>query len=935
MYMTKKTLLFFLSVLFVSSLVFGQAGTTGEINGTVTDPDGALLPGITVILKSPALVVEQMTTVTNANGKYRFHNLAPGNYELTFMLEGMNTLVRKGIVVSIGMAATVDIGMTLKTQQESIVVSGQAPTVDRQRTSASSNMDLEFLKSIPSGRSMDDYFNMAPGVTADSAHGSPTIGNSYNLDGVNLGDAATGTQGVYFGIDIMEEMSVTTGGLSAEYGSVQGAVVNVVSKSGGNKFSGMASFYLDHESLQSDNAGGTEFEGRKVGAKIKYEPVLNLGGPIIKNKLWFFMNGSFSVEEAYEPGYPYDQEEEIAPKRKLFYPYVKLTYSPNQNDKFVLSYNFYDSRNDHREASQYFKEDGTVKQTNATHTFNARWTHLFGDNFYTNLKVAVVRRDFLLRAKIDEAQYYDVNTGIYWGGYWRNHDDNGRDRNQVNLDVTAFVDNLGGSHELKFGAEYQMFDSYWYIHGSPDPVTGNIFVAMDGDDYYYGLKLIDDMDRKEQVVNMHAFLQDTWSVSKNLTLNLGLRYEYNSLVWPVQGKGVPETYDIYTVDRSVYKRTTAYKWNNIVPRFGAIYDLFADGTTLLKASFGRYIIPNQMGFANLAHPNGWFGVLEFFSPDGQDVLFYIPWAIPGSRGATIGYKDYDMKAAYTDELTVSLERELFEDWSISLRFIKKWDKDLIHKVDAAQLDIDKLMENGELDWSKNWVEVSGVDTYDGSNVTFYSQLDTTATQGYIVNPPGAERNYSGLELHLKKRYSHGWAINMSYVYANSKGLISTARGGEALSTSDFYSNPNYHVNRDGRLPLERRHQFKVQGLMKGPWGINISGYFRAMSGQRYTRAIRSRDLGVATGGGNQTILAEERGSNGYPFLSILDLRLEKAFKINNVNLSVFVDCFNVLNNNKALDYYTTSSNPARPFGMLEGLQDPRIFRLGARIEFNQ
>jgi hypothetical protein len=418
-------------------------------------------------------------------------------------------------------------------------------------------------------------------------------------------------------------------------------------------------------------------------------------------------------------------------------------------------------------------------------------------------------------------------------------------------------------------------------------------------------------------------------------LNLGIRYEYNSLVWPVQGKGQPETYDIYTVDRSVYKKTTAYKWNNIVPRFGAIYDLFADGTTLLKASFGRYIIPNQMGFANLAHPNGWFGFIEFYTPDGSDMLFYIPWAIPGAQGATIGYNDYDMKAAYTDELTVSLERELFEDWSISLRYIKKWDKDLIHKVDAAQLDIDKLMETGELDWSKNWVEVSATDPYNNQPVTFYSQLDTSATQGYIVNPPGAERNYDGMEVHLKKRYSHGWAINMSYVYANSRGLISTARGGEALSTSDFYNNPNYHVNRDGRLPLERRHQFKVQGLMKGPWGVNISGYFRAMSGQRYTRSIRSRDLGLALGGGQQTIMAEERGTNGYPFLTILDLRLEKAFKINNVNLSVFVDCFNVFNNNKALEYYTTSSNAGLPYLKLEELQDPRIFRLGARIEFNQ
>lgn len=318
--MYKKTLLLCALMLFIASLSFGQAGTTGSINGTITDPDGGLLPGITVILKSPALVVEQMTTVSNANGSYRFHNLTPGTYELTYMLDGMNTLNRRGVVVSIGNTVTVDIGMSFRTQEETVIVEGKAPTIDRQKTSNSTNMDMEFLKSIPSGRSISDYFNMSPGVTGDMAHGSADIANSYNLDGVNLGDGATGTSGVSFGIDIMEEMSVTTGGLSAEYGSVQGAVVNVVSKSGGNKFSGSASFYLDHESLQSDNTKGTGLEGRKVGAKIQYEPVLTLGGPIIKNKLWFFANASLKMRESYEAGFPYDKESETPSMSNSFIP---------------------------------------------------------------------------------------------------------------------------------------------------------------------------------------------------------------------------------------------------------------------------------------------------------------------------------------------------------------------------------------------------------------------------------------------------------------------------------------------------------------------------------------------------------------------------------------------------------------------------------------
>jgi hypothetical protein len=241
----KRLLTLLLATFFIASVGFAQTMGTGAINGTVTDPDSVTLPGITVILKSPALVLPQLTTVTNANGVYRFLGLAPGTYELTFMLEGMNTLVRKGIIITSGKTATVDVGMTLKSLEESIVVSGKAPTVDRQKTTGVASLDIETLKMVPTrNRDVMEYFNLTPGITGDTAHGSGVMDNSYNLDGVNMGDPTTGVDYVSFGMDIMEEVSVQTGGISAEFGSVKGAVLNVVTKSGGNKFSGSAFFLL-------------------------------------------------------------------------------------------------------------------------------------------------------------------------------------------------------------------------------------------------------------------------------------------------------------------------------------------------------------------------------------------------------------------------------------------------------------------------------------------------------------------------------------------------------------------------------------------------------------------------------------------------------------------------------------------------------------------
>ena len=244
--MLKKSMIGALALIFAVTLAYGQLNQTGMVNGVVTSTDGTPLPGVTVIIKSPALVLPQMTTISTENGRYRFPGLAPGTYEVSFALEGMGTVVNKGVKVSVGVTTTVDAELALESVQEEIVVEGKAPTVDRQTTTKAANLDSEFLDSIPALRTIDSYFNITPGVTSRTSHGGSERDNAYNLDGVNLADPAVGTQGVFFGMDIMEEISVQSGGLKAEYGSVRGAVINVVSKSGGNKFSGSASVYYRH-----------------------------------------------------------------------------------------------------------------------------------------------------------------------------------------------------------------------------------------------------------------------------------------------------------------------------------------------------------------------------------------------------------------------------------------------------------------------------------------------------------------------------------------------------------------------------------------------------------------------------------------------------------------------------------------------------------------
>lgn len=943
--MIKKLLIVLMATIFIVSAGFAQTSETGAIRGTVTDPDGVTLPGITVTLKSPAVVVGQLTTVTNSNGVYRFLSLRPGEYELTFALEGMNTLVRKGIQVRVGNTSTVDVGMTLKSIEENVIVSGKAPTVDRQKTTGVASLDVQVLKMIPTAnRSFNDYFNLTPGVTGDTAHGSGTMENSYNLDGVNVGDPATGTSMVSFGMDIMEEIAVQTGGISAEYGSVKGAVVNVVTKSGGNKFNGSVSFNFDHESLQAENTEGTDLWSdpelgpvEKTGRKFQMEPNVSIGGPIIKDKIWFFASANYITSETYAPGYPYDQEENIPADNKQFLPYFKLTLQPSVSDKFILAYNFSDRKRNHRGADRYQTEGTTFTQKTPTHTFNVHWTKTFGANLYANLKLAFVTFNMQLDSKTLGTMYSDWNSSRQSGTYFRNKDHNLRDRYQVVADATTFIDDFLGSHELKIGGELQYAKTTWLIETGNDNGFDYTLIyyypeAYAGNHIYYATKIYG-FERKEAMLNYSFYLNDTWSLTNNLTATIGVRYDYNSNIWPAQNQDEEPIYNPYlrrNVDRRITESMTPMSWKNLSPRMGLIYDMFSDGTTLLKASWSTYVEPNQVGWINIAHPNGWLGWREYLY-GGTTPRRYQNWSTPSTT--RVGHPDYPVIAPTSDELTVGLERELFEDWSIGARYIKKWDKNLIHAVNAASLDFTALMERGELIW-RDFEIVTTTDPYNNQTVTFYNNLNPgRAPEQYIVNPPNAKRDYDGLELTLNKRYSHGWSINTSYVYSNSRGLIDTDRSGEALGTSSLYNNPNAHINGDGRFPLERRHQIKVTGLVKGPLGINLGGYFRFLSGNRWTRTISAEYLGLSLGQTTQTINAEKRGSSGYPNFVQLDLKLEKAFRFGGVEVKVFADMFNVFNSNTITAEYLNSSNPSRVFGEDTDIQAPRVVRLGASIEF--
>lgn len=926
----KKLSLFSLMFLLVFAFGFSQTGQVGKIQGTVLDEEGVPLPGVTVVISSPSLIAPEISRITNVNGFFRFPSLPPGTYEVTCKIEGFNTNIRKGIIVSAGKTTAIDVTLTVATIEEEIIVEGVSPTVDKQTTTKTATIDRDFITSIPATRTFGTYIAMTPGMTSGSSFGGTVRDNVYSIDGVNTADAAVGTEAIFFSMDTIEEISVQTGGLSAEHGQVRGAIANAVSKSGGNEFHGAANMYYRGEKFQSNNTKGTPLEGEESGFKYEMEPGINLGGPVIKDKLWFFINASFWKQERIVSGYPYDKEEETGVDQYRPYPYIKLTFQPNQDNRFIFNYRYSDISRNHRGASRYNTEDTTWRQETPTHVINLHYTRFFGTNFFMNLKAFAYITDFSLYKKNDQPNYYEYTTGLNSGSYGYN-DLNPRDRYSIEADGTIFIEDFMGSHEIKAGFEYMLGSTGRTLEFGRHPVNGMSFINTYNGAPWYGYYYAP-YDVKEKSQNIALYLQDAWNISSRLTANLGIRFDRMQGIYPPQleDEGEQELFG-YTYNRGITKSITAYTWNVLAPRLGLIFDLVGDGKTMLKASFSRYYVANLTQWVSRGNPNGWVYYGAYINPDWTTGTVF-GLAISGPEYAPkYGYGDYGFKTPYTDELIVGFEREIFEDASVGIRYIRKWDRNNIEDADANNIDIDKLLSTGEYDWI-NYEQVTATDPYDGSTVTYWDQIATYPAEQYMINPPDANRDADNVEITFDKRYSHGWQLKASYVWQNTRGLIGTDFG-DSWSGTGYYEDPNYHINKIGRFPLERRHQLKIEGMVRGPLGINLGGYFRYLSGQRYAREIRSSDLGLSLYQGNETIHAEERGSRGYPALTILDLRLEKEFRIGGTTFAVFGDVYSVFNQNKATEVYTISSNSSIEFEKLEAIQDPRIFQIGARFEF--
>ncbi|MCJ7813767.1 TonB-dependent receptor, partial [bacterium] len=690
-------------------------------------------------------------------------------------------------------------------------------------------------------------------------------------------------------------------GLNAEYGQARGSVINVVTQSGGNKFSGSASVYYSPDALGADLPKGIETPGYHFRSSSEYG--LTLGGPIIKDKLWFFAAGNIVLRYT-----DYSLQERLD-----FSPYIRFNYKPDSTNQFQLSYNYARNRYEQKETSSYYRSDET--DVLPRQMVSGSWDRDCSDGWETHFQTSYTQFNQEIE---DSHNYSDTSGGVSSSRFGLAKDKSAKSFD-VYFNAVAPLFFCGScSHQLGMGIGYQATS----LHKTVGQFGWFSFTIPD---YQYNRteEYSTNMDHRAHMTDWSVYIQDTWTPFDQLTVNAGTRFDRETFTWGGDSAGDQEIHD-----------ESVFAWSLISPRIGLTYDITGDGKNVARLSAGRYYQSGQYGWFEEAHPAGATDYDRKTVKDGTTIIDTTTVShIPPS--STVGYDGYDLKAPYMDEIMFGVKRQMSEDWSLGIRYIKRWERNLIQTVDASRLNMDALINNNKLEWH-GYQPVDITNPYNNQHMTVYQDTHPKTPHVYtIVNPPGAERNYDALELTFNKTYSHGWSLNASYVYSRSRGMVSTSDYDENYGLSDLYQNPNAQINAEGLFTYAFPHQIKVYGVADGPYDIQIGYSARIFSGNPYTKSLSSAYPPLnELPDGYGTIYAEKRGDSRLPTFWMLNLGLEKTLKVSDtITTTLFVDGYNITNNEIQMQVYPIIGSETEGELQLLRILNPGLFQFGVRVDF--
>ena len=904
-------------------VVFAQ-GLTGVLVGSVKDGQGGLLAGALVRVTSPALIQRELTTTTNEKGQLRFPALPPGSYVLEVELGGFATYHEEEVRIGVGGTIERTVILELAGVAESITVQGAGSRIEARGSGFETRFGPEYLRTIPTGRfSMFDFIRATPGisptspasgttstvsVTSVSALGSGVNENQFLIDGTNFTCPCSGLARAEPGVDFIQEVQVQSVGASAEFGNVQGAVINVVTRRGGERFEYDASYYAQTAGLTSQPIvlpvpGGSQPPSGYTRDRYR-DVTTNLGGPAVRERLWFFGGYQYLRDYDSQPGVDptsprtYEQD-------KVF---AKLTWQLTPDMQLMQSFHEEFWVNPIPPTLTTPFEATTRNRASVPAITFGHLTHTLSPNTLWDARVGrfVVNEERPpSTGDVTTASHTDRVTGVTTGAP-QTFGARTYSRTTVKATLTHYETGLfGADHQWKFGGAFEWGEAQ---HTTIIP-TGTRFSDNLGQPFQ-------SMSREPSPdggssMTTSAFASDATTVGDRLTLNLGVRFDHSRAI----------SQDLHAVDSRgqhteaiVAGLGTLYTWNILSPRLGLTMKLSADGRTVLRASYGRFSQGVLTGEYGNFHPGVTPVTTAAFDPATGGYTRIV--SVLDSR--TQLRLDPEIRAPYSDEYSVGVDREIPGQLAVTMAYVRKEGADYI-----------------------GYEEVGGRYSQqtrplpDGSTVPVLVLVNAPADRRFLLtNPDGYSLTYHGLVATIEKRRSRGWQAFGSYTFSRAEGLqvsSGTAAAGEQLSTltssGTFGQDPNNLTNARGRLANDRPHIFRIMGSVDVPrTGLVVAANFQHFTGKPWAASTR-----VSLPQGDQRILLEPPGSRRLSSQSLLDLRVAKPFRVGGVvRLELLVDVLNVLNDT-AEEALATDNLFSPTFGQPTVFAYPRRVMVGARL----
>lgn len=940
--------------------VSAAAQTTGSINGSVVDNTGAALPGVTITATSPALMGAQ-TAVTNESGDYRFPSMPPGTYRLSYELPGFATVVREGIVVNVGFTATVNVQMQLASLQETVTVTGAAPVVDVTNSNVQNNFGQEVLQNLPNARDIWSVIGTAPGMMvtrfdvggsrAGTQTGYSAFGYSgqvrVQVDGVNTTEG-TSAAGFYFDYGSFEEIQLGTDGNDAQ-AATPGTQLNAVIKSGGNDFRGEIYFDYENESLQADNVDDRLRRlGIGSGTRVLkyYDPNLTAGGPIKRDKLWYF--GSYRHQNIGVTvlGFPAENPSDFEFETLLQNATYKFTYQVSPNNKIGHYIQIGRKLQPHRGAASTSYSDAVYKQDSTSYAGNVDWNSVRGPTFFFNTRLAAFGYNW---PNLPYGVNGELNTNLRHRMYEFETDNNAgasnptrNDRRRIQFDWTGYLfrdDWAGGNHSFKFGVVSEREGQIFQDEGFLDAVR-LMFRSRGGlPDFTTPYRVeIRNTPRLSENWNWHhgAFVNDQIQTGR-VTLNLGVRWDYYSSYYPDQvilpsrfrdffyaGAPLPNGFRLdptpYAGTFVVPGRSGIERYSSVAPRLGLAWDLFGDARTTIKANYGRFYHNTgiQSGGVNPAQEIRYTFTWEDRNGDRlfQENEF---GDFVSSAGGTTDEIDPNKRHTYTDSFSIWFERELVRNVGLRVGYTLRNDGN-----NAVEVEQNRV---GSLYTDQRTFMDPGVDGLLGTPDDGEPFVVWDIPAGLLLPSRTIEMTIDDIivqdrafDVTLTRRMSNRWSLTTNFIYNWDRD-----RG--------FVQNPNQERFNDRTLTL---WSWKAFGTWLGPAGIRITPTVRHQSGDPLARQVQ---VSLRTGTLNYD--AEPPGAYREDNIWLFDARVEKRFDFGGPSLGLFFDAFNIANSNAAESMDDTVGRRTtvvdgerisyqrfmRPTAILA----PRIFRFGVKI----